>query len=66
MTRSPLRRFLDYTVLSVLAFIFVLPVLYLFLGSLKPSDEEGDQQHAEDPEEQTWTIGGRLERLLER
>ncbi|MFD9442353.1 carbohydrate ABC transporter permease [Streptomyces sp. NPDC060006] len=39
MTRSPLRRFLDYTVLSVLAFILVLPVLYLFLGSFKPSDE---------------------------
>ncbi|MEV5463113.1 carbohydrate ABC transporter permease [Streptomyces sp. NPDC002788] len=39
MTRSPLRRFLDYAVLSVLAFIFVLPVLYLFLGSFKPSDE---------------------------
>ena len=39
MNRSPLRRFLDYAVLSVLAFIFVLPVLYLFLGSFKPSDE---------------------------
>jgi multiple sugar transport system permease protein len=39
MTRTPLRRFLDYTVLSVLAFIFVLPVLYLLIGSLKPSDE---------------------------
>ncbi|MFI6566140.1 carbohydrate ABC transporter permease [Streptomyces sp. NPDC050534] len=39
MTRSPLRRFLDYAVLSILAFIFVLPVLYLFLGSFKPSDE---------------------------
>ncbi|MEU1184650.1 carbohydrate ABC transporter permease [Streptomyces sp. NPDC005820] len=39
MTRTPLRRFLDYAVLSVLAFIFVLPVLYLILGSFKPSDE---------------------------
>ncbi|WP_405846605.1 carbohydrate ABC transporter permease [Streptomyces sp. NBC_01518] len=39
MTRTPVRRVLDYTVLSVLAFVFVLPVLYLFLGSLKPSDE---------------------------
>ncbi|WP_069759167.1 carbohydrate ABC transporter permease [Streptomyces sp. LUP47B] len=38
-TRVPLRRFADYTVLGVLAFIFVLPVLYLLLGSLKPSDE---------------------------
>ncbi|MGW6903702.1 carbohydrate ABC transporter permease [Streptomyces sp. NPDC054940] len=38
-TRAPLRRFADYTVLGVLAFIFVLPVLYLLLGSLKPSDE---------------------------
>ncbi|MFE2063317.1 carbohydrate ABC transporter permease [Streptomyces sp. NPDC059467] len=39
MTRTPLRRFLDYTVLSVLAFVFVLPVLYLLIGSFKPSDE---------------------------
>jgi multiple sugar transport system permease protein len=39
MTRAPLRRSLDYVVLSALAFLFVLPVLYLFLGSLKPSDE---------------------------
>ncbi|MFJ9104092.1 carbohydrate ABC transporter permease [Streptomyces sp. NPDC102405] len=38
-TRVPLRRFADYTVLGILAFIFVLPVLYLLLGSLKPSDE---------------------------
>ncbi|KAB1144237.1 carbohydrate ABC transporter permease [Streptomyces luteolifulvus] len=38
-TRAPLRRFADYTVLGVLSFVFVLPVLYLFLGSLKPSDE---------------------------
>jgi multiple sugar transport system permease protein len=38
-TRAPLRRFSDYAVLSVLAFLFVLPVLYLLLGSLKPSDE---------------------------
>ncbi|MFJ3309025.1 carbohydrate ABC transporter permease [Streptomyces sp. NPDC086549] len=34
-----LRRLADYTVLGVLAFVFVLPVLYLLLGSLKPSDE---------------------------
>lgn len=39
MTQKPLRRALDYTILSVLAFIFVLPALYLFLGSLKPSDQ---------------------------
>jgi multiple sugar transport system permease protein len=39
MTRTPLRRILDYAVLSVLAFIFVLPVLYLILGSFKPSDQ---------------------------
>ncbi|AVV41147.1 carbohydrate ABC transporter permease [Streptomyces sp. ID05-04B] len=38
-TRAPLRRIADYTVLTVLAFLFVLPVLYLLLGSLKPSDE---------------------------
>lgn len=38
-TRTPLRRLLDYAVLSVLAFVFVLPVLYLLVGSLKPSDE---------------------------
>ncbi|MER6125427.1 carbohydrate ABC transporter permease [Streptomyces sp. NPDC001795] len=38
-TRAPLRRFADYAVLGVLAFVFVLPVLYLFLGSFKPSDE---------------------------
>ncbi|WP_405473584.1 carbohydrate ABC transporter permease [Streptomyces canus] len=37
--RLRLRRFGDYAVLSVLAFVFVLPVLYLLLGSLKPSDE---------------------------
>lgn len=30
---------MDYAVLSVLASVFVLPVIYLFLGSLKPSDE---------------------------
>ncbi|MPY54012.1 carbohydrate ABC transporter permease [Streptomyces acidicola] len=34
-----LRRLADYTVLSILAFVFVLPVLYLLLGSLKPSDQ---------------------------
>lgn len=39
MTRGRVRRIADYAVLSVPAFIFVLPVLYLFLGSLKPSDE---------------------------
>jgi multiple sugar transport system permease protein len=39
MTRAPLRRTLDYLVLSVLAFVFVLPALYLFLGSFKPSDQ---------------------------
>ncbi|WP_086786763.1 ABC transporter permease subunit [Streptomyces caniscabiei] len=39
LSRGPLRRFLDYAVLSVLAFVFALPVLYLLLGSLKPSDE---------------------------
>jgi multiple sugar transport system permease protein len=39
LSRGPLRRFLDYAVLSVLAFVFTLPVLYLLLGSLKPSDE---------------------------
>ncbi|NEA63875.1 carbohydrate ABC transporter permease [Streptomyces sp. SID12488] len=39
MTRTPVRLVLDYTVLSVLAFVFALPALYLFLGSLKPSDE---------------------------
>ncbi|MGW5344056.1 ABC transporter permease subunit [Streptomyces sp. HUAS TT3] len=38
-TRNSLRRFLDYAVLSVLSFVFVLPVLYLILGSFKPSDE---------------------------
>ncbi|MEU0674665.1 carbohydrate ABC transporter permease [Streptomyces sp. NPDC006172] len=38
-TRAPLRRFLDHAVLGVLAFVFVLPVLYLVLGSFKPSDE---------------------------
>nr|WP_189263488.1 carbohydrate ABC transporter permease [Streptomyces fuscichromogenes] len=41
-TRAPrrrLRRFTDYAVLTVLAFVFVLPVLYLLLGSLKPSDQ---------------------------
>ncbi|WP_149184601.1 carbohydrate ABC transporter permease [Streptomyces sp. TRM49041] len=39
MTRSPLRRLLDYAVLSALSFVFALPVIYMFLGSLKPSDE---------------------------
>lgn len=39
MTRTPLCRFADYAVLSVLAFIFILPVLYLILGSFKPSDQ---------------------------
>ncbi|MER5373000.1 carbohydrate ABC transporter permease [Streptomyces sp. NPDC002553] len=38
-TRAPLRRILDHAVLGVLAFVFVLPVLYLVLGSFKPSDE---------------------------
>ncbi|GAA3905892.1 carbohydrate ABC transporter permease [Streptomyces lacrimifluminis] len=39
MTRTPVRLVLDYAVLGVLAFVFALPALYLFLGSLKPSDE---------------------------
>ncbi|MBB1256427.1 carbohydrate ABC transporter permease [Streptomyces sp. OF3] len=39
MTRTTVRRAADYTVLSVLALLFALPALYLFLGSLKPSDE---------------------------
>jgi len=39
MTSTTLRRFFDYAVLSVLAFVFVLPVLYLVLGSFKPSDQ---------------------------
>ncbi|MER6423573.1 carbohydrate ABC transporter permease [Streptomyces sp. NPDC001137] len=39
MTSTPLRRFFDHAVLSVLAFVFVLPVLYLVLGSFKPSDQ---------------------------
>ncbi|MFE9392459.1 carbohydrate ABC transporter permease [Streptomyces sp. NPDC006784] len=37
--RTNLRRLMDYAVLGVLAFVFTLPVTYLFLGSLKPSDE---------------------------
>ncbi|MGW3073438.1 MULTISPECIES: carbohydrate ABC transporter permease [unclassified Kitasatospora] len=32
------RRIADYTVLSVLSLVFALPVLYLLIGSLKPSD----------------------------
>jgi multiple sugar transport system permease protein len=39
LTRTPLRRVLDYAVLGVLAFVFILPALYLFVGSFKPSDE---------------------------
>ncbi|WP_243766116.1 carbohydrate ABC transporter permease [Streptomyces sp. GC420] len=39
MTRTPLRLFADYAVLGVLSFVFALPVIYMFLGSLKPSDE---------------------------
>ncbi|MFB7652999.1 MULTISPECIES: carbohydrate ABC transporter permease [unclassified Streptomyces] len=39
MTRAPLRRLLDYAVLSVPAFIFVLPALYLVVGSFKPSEQ---------------------------
>ncbi|WP_079171116.1 MULTISPECIES: carbohydrate ABC transporter permease [unclassified Streptomyces] len=39
MSRTPLRRILDYAVLSVLAFVFALPVIYLAVGSLKPSDQ---------------------------
>jgi multiple sugar transport system permease protein len=38
-TPSPLRRTADYLVLTVLTLIFALPVIYLFLGSLKPSDQ---------------------------
>ncbi|MEU1803875.1 carbohydrate ABC transporter permease [Streptomyces sp. NPDC019937] len=37
--RRRLRHLADYAVLGVLAFVFILPVLYLLLGSLKPSDE---------------------------
>ncbi|MFJ9846798.1 carbohydrate ABC transporter permease [Kitasatospora sp. NPDC101155] len=33
------RRIADYTVLSVLSLVFALPVLYLLIGSLKPSDQ---------------------------
>jgi multiple sugar transport system permease protein len=36
---SPLRRTADYLVLGVLSVIFTLPVIYLFLGSFKPSDQ---------------------------
>jgi multiple sugar transport system permease protein len=36
---SPARRTADYLVLTVLALIFALPVIYLFLGSFKPSDQ---------------------------
>ncbi|WP_037673126.1 carbohydrate ABC transporter permease [Streptomyces griseus] len=39
MTTTPLRRLLDHLVLGLLAFVFVLPVLYLLVGSFKPSDE---------------------------
>ncbi|MBQ0987032.1 carbohydrate ABC transporter permease [Streptomyces sp. F63] len=37
--RGALRRGLDYAVLSVLSLLFALPVIYLFIGSLKPSDQ---------------------------
>jgi multiple sugar transport system permease protein len=36
---TPLRRTVDYAVLSVLSIIFALPVIYMFLGSFKPSDQ---------------------------
>jgi multiple sugar transport system permease protein len=36
---SPLRKALSYTVLLVLGVVFVAPILYMVIGSLKPSDE---------------------------
>jgi multiple sugar transport system permease protein len=37
--RRWLRRLIDYLVMSVITAVFVSPILYLFLGSLKPSSE---------------------------
>jgi multiple sugar transport system permease protein len=36
---SPLRRGLSYALLIVLSLVFVAPILYMMIGSLKPSDE---------------------------
>ncbi|MGW8955932.1 carbohydrate ABC transporter permease [Streptomyces sp. NPDC055709] len=39
MPHSLFRRILEYSILSVLAITFSLPIIYLFLGSLKPSEQ---------------------------
>lgn len=36
---SPLRKALDYLVLIVIALVFVAPILYMLIGSLKPADK---------------------------
>ncbi len=36
---SPVRKVLDYTVMAVITLIFAAPIIYMFVGSFKPSDK---------------------------
>jgi len=39
MKTSPVRRTLDYLLMTVLTLIFAAPIIYMFIGSFKPSDK---------------------------
>ena len=39
LTPSPFRKLLSYVVLTLVTLFFVAPILYMFIGSLKPSDK---------------------------
>lgn len=36
---SPIRRTLDYTLMTVVTLLFAAPIIYMFIGSFKPSDK---------------------------
>lgn len=36
---SPVRRTLDYLVMTVITLVFAAPIIYMFIGSFKPSDK---------------------------
>jgi len=42
---GPLRRALNYLVMVVITLFFVAPILYMFIGSLKPTDKVLDGMH---------------------
>lgn len=36
---SPIRRTLDYTLMTIVTLLFAAPIIYMFIGSFKPSDK---------------------------